>query len=340
MRGCSALVVMMSHLRAYSLPAYGALPFTDKGLLTALFYTVTRPGHAAVMIFFVLSGFLVGGQVLRHLREGRFDVLRYSIDRGTRILVPLVPALLLSAIVAISVGVVFPIEDIAAHIVGLNGVLVATTRANAPLWSLSYEIWFYVLMGCVGYAISRRFFSILAIAGLAASALIFSVLDSQYLFFWLLGAFFAAYPPRSLWVAYISAAAFVGGMFLSQMVSEGGPWAGYAVGPADTIMCFGLATLLPALCHERVNRVLQPAALAIRGLSAMSYSLYIFHYPLLVFLTFHFFPVSPGLTGIAPMAAKGALLFVACGVFYVLFERRTVAIRSRLSAMLTKQVPA
>ncbi|MES0034171.1 acyltransferase [Mesorhizobium sp. M0046] len=339
LRAGAALVVMMAHLRGYSLPAYGALPASDKGMITALFYAVTRPGHPAVMVFFVLSGFLVGGQAIRHLREGRFDFQRYAVDRATRIFIPLVPALLLTALVAVSVGSIFEIQDIVAHIVALNGVVTPTARANAPLWSLAYEIWFYVLMGCIGYAISRRTFSIGSFAGLAAVALVFSVLESSYLLFWLLGALVAAYPPRSLWVAYAGFAAFVGGVFFSQMVSDGGPWAGYATGPADTMLCVGLAALLPALCHERVNRLLEPAAWPIRGMSAMSYSLYIFHYPVLVYLTANYMPATLGLGGggITSLVLKGAVCFAVCLVFYLLFERRTVAFRNRINGTVSAQ---
>ncbi|TKD48564.1 MAG: acyltransferase [Mesorhizobium sp.] len=337
LRAGSALVVMVAHLRGYSLPAYSALPADDKGLITALFYAVTRPGHPAVMVFFVLSGFLIGGQVIRHVRDGRFDLQRYAVDRATRIFLPLIPALLLTALVAISVGSVFPIGDIVAHIAGLNGVVVPTVRANAPLWSLAYEIWFYILMGCAGYAFSRRSLSAWSFVGLGAVAVVFSILEAQYLLFWLLGALVAAYPPRSLWITYAGLVAFIGGIFLSQMIGDGGPWAGYATGPADAILCVGLAALLPALCHEQVNRILEPAAWPIRSLSAMSYSLYIFHYPVLVYLTVNFMPAAPRLGGggITFLVVKGAICFTVCVVFYLLFERRTVAFRNRINGTVS-----
>lgn len=302
-------------------------------MATALFYAVTRPGHPAVMVFFVLSGFLVGGQVLRHVREGRFEILRYVVDRATRIFLPLFPALLLTALVSVSVGSVFPIQDVVAHIFALNGVVTPTVRANAPLWSLAYEIWFYVLMGCIGYAISQRSLPIWSFIGLGATALVFSVLEAQYLLFWILGALVAAYPLRSIWVAYTGLVAFTGGIFVSQMISDGGPWVGYPTGPADAIICVGLAALLPALCHERFNRFLEPAARPIRGLSAMSYSLYIFHYPVLVYLSVNYMPRAPGLSGggLISLILKGVACFTACWIFYLLFERRTVAFRNRLN---------
>lgn len=58
---------------------------------------MTSLGHEAVMIFFVLSGYLVGGSVLK--QKHKFEWLKYSITRLTRLWVILIPALLLTLIV-------------------------------------------------------------------------------------------------------------------------------------------------------------------------------------------------------------------------------------------------
>lgn len=44
------------------------------------------------MIFVVQSGFLVGGQVLARLREARFRIDNYAVERATRIFIPLISA--------------------------------------------------------------------------------------------------------------------------------------------------------------------------------------------------------------------------------------------------------
>ena len=61
-RGLAALEVCLGHLRGFFLVDYGQ---TQGGLAAKLFYTLTGMHHQAVMIFFVLSGFLVGGSVIR-----------------------------------------------------------------------------------------------------------------------------------------------------------------------------------------------------------------------------------------------------------------------------------
>src|SRR5262249_48965390 len=55
-------------------------------------------GHHAVVVFFVLSGFLIGSKVVRDVAEDKFDVRRYLTARVSRIHLVLVPALFLTLI--------------------------------------------------------------------------------------------------------------------------------------------------------------------------------------------------------------------------------------------------
>jgi peptidoglycan/LPS O-acetylase OafA/YrhL len=151
-------------------------------------FLLTRIGDEAVMVFFVLSGFLVGGQVIRHLREGRFDLMSYTADRATRIFVPLVPACILTAVLIRFLTSQSPgIAAVLLNMVGLNGVLVETLQFNAPLWSLAYEIWFCVIAGAVGYIFAGRR-TVSGFIPLLCGAAVFTVLSPQYLLFWGIGA--------------------------------------------------------------------------------------------------------------------------------------------------------
>jgi hypothetical protein len=47
-------------------------------------------------------------------------------------------------------GSPWKLGDLAINIVGLNGVIANRLRINAPLWTLAYEIWFYVIAGALG----------------------------------------------------------------------------------------------------------------------------------------------------------------------------------------------
>ena len=56
-------------------------------------------GHQAVLGFFVMSGYLVGGSVLASIRKGKDFLREYAIHRFARIYVVTVPALILTFIV-------------------------------------------------------------------------------------------------------------------------------------------------------------------------------------------------------------------------------------------------
>lgn len=85
LRAAAAITVFLVHVRGASFVDFGALPASQRTFFTAVAFGVTRLGHEAVMIFFVLSGYLVGGQVIRRVIAGRFSIADYAIDRSTRI---------------------------------------------------------------------------------------------------------------------------------------------------------------------------------------------------------------------------------------------------------------
>lgn len=65
------------------------------------FLTGFESGHQAVVGFFVLSGYLVGGAVLSRIREPRPFLKDYYLHRFTRVYVVLIPTLLLTLLLDI-----------------------------------------------------------------------------------------------------------------------------------------------------------------------------------------------------------------------------------------------
>src|SRR5690348_3723362 len=93
-RGLAALAVLYGHSRPLFFTSLS--PGQSPHLLTRALYVLSGFGHQAVMVFFVLSGFLVGGTVIRTARDGRWSWRRYATQRGTRLYIVLIPALLLT----------------------------------------------------------------------------------------------------------------------------------------------------------------------------------------------------------------------------------------------------
>ncbi|MEG2062513.1 MAG: acyltransferase family protein, partial [Kiritimatiellia bacterium] len=187
-RFLAAFSVLLCHGRGFFLPAYGDLPAMQQTPLTFCFYFLTRFGHEAVIVFFVLSGFLVGGRGITRMISGKFDITSYAIDRFVRILLPLFGALLFHLVASIIYGAdVNPLEFI-GNLFSLQGVFVSSVVE--PLWSLSYEVWFYIMLGAIAcFVLQRnRVCRYGALFVLLICSYIFYKLQAIYLFIWVLGA--------------------------------------------------------------------------------------------------------------------------------------------------------
>jgi peptidoglycan/LPS O-acetylase OafA/YrhL len=183
------------------------------------------------MIFFVLSGFLVGGSVLRGRMDGTWSWSLYATNRLTRLWVVLIPALLLGAIwdhcgihlfgtsgiyggvARANVGIFAVLPRLSGSVmVGnalfLQGILTPTFGSNGPLWSLSYEFWYYVLFPLMVLAVPLdKFSSSMVLRGVASLAVVFFIGETISLYFliWFLGATINLAPEESggrgkLWV--------------------------------------------------------------------------------------------------------------------------------------------
>ena len=66
-RGLAALLVFWSHVRALFFVPYESV--AHRNALIKVLYFFDGFGHSAVMVFFVLSGFLISSSVLRSLER-------------------------------------------------------------------------------------------------------------------------------------------------------------------------------------------------------------------------------------------------------------------------------
>jgi len=142
-RFVAAIVVMLSHIWPLMFP-HKPLPW---------------PGHAAVVVFFVLSGYVIAFATDRPNLLAR----TYAMHRAIRILSVTVPALLLSVVIApyVAAGGAVPfagpmsIPDLEfwraicmnLFFMGESWLGSSTPPFNPPFWSLSYEVWYYVIFG-------------------------------------------------------------------------------------------------------------------------------------------------------------------------------------------------
>jgi len=167
LRGVAALLVCLEHLRAFLF-----IPFTQiksPNLLERAFYFVTGLGHQAVMIFFVLSGFLVGGSVISAHQNGKWSWTGYALRRMSRLWMVLIPALLLTLLwdglgqrqspagyrgefrplyhsgPALDAPADLRPATFLGNSLFLQTISVNCYGTNGPLWSLANEFWYYLL---------------------------------------------------------------------------------------------------------------------------------------------------------------------------------------------------
>jgi len=281
-RVLAAFAVMMGHFRTALFPAYSNLP--SKGIIPAVFYFVTSLGHSAVIVFFVLSGFLVGGGICKNIKNGTFSLSDFALNRTVRIFLPLWGAIGLFSCFA-WFGVPVPFGDAFLNALCLQVFLVPPLLG--PYWALPIEVLFYVLIGasaCVWtYYGWRRYVS--GMVMVLALALFYKI-GLAYLVVFLLGMLVAFHTSRewSAWKFLLSCGICLGTLLLAQRITN------YKVG--DMLFGFGFAMLVrESICFSPktvFHKLLEPFSFV----SRFSYSIYIIHMIVLVVLANFLFTTS------------------------------------------------
>ena len=346
LRGLCALVVVWGH-------TWNPL-FTDVRPLDVgagwgweLVHFIGGKFHDAVIVFFVLSGFFVGGSVLRSLE--RFRWRDYLVARLSRLWIVIAPALALLVLVCWglnrAVGEPWPADMTWPNLLGnlffLQGWGVEVIQGDSPLWSLAYEFWYYLLfplfaVGLFALSVSRPRKAL----GLALGAGLLWALPlpfRQSFCVWLMGALLWWGVRRKGWRSS-TAMAWMAALCLAAVLLKErrldallGRW-GYdlVVGASVSWFCLGLLTRVPPMAAGKFRQ-------AARFMADCSFSVYAVHYFVLTAADALYFRHAR-----AGLDLSGALLFglvftgaVASGAaFWWLFERHYLRLRGWVSARL------
>ena len=137
----AALIVFFTHCAQFWFPAAYA--------------SMARLGHDAVIVFFVLSGF-----VIAHATAKQKDLRSYAVARLSRLYSVVMPALILTLILQ-TIGTAINPACYQSFSRGSDGLRYGITAfflqevwtfsasppTNSPLWSLGYEFWYYANFG-------------------------------------------------------------------------------------------------------------------------------------------------------------------------------------------------
>src|SRR5207237_877748 len=131
----------------------------------AIYHYLSAHGHIAVMFFFVLSGYLIA-YALQKDPDGKHGFKDYALDRFSRIYSVLPSAIALTIVLdfvgrAHAVSYANPdlypqtgfVYRLLANLFSLQGIFGHRIQlgSNPALWSIGYEVWFYVAAGLIYY---------------------------------------------------------------------------------------------------------------------------------------------------------------------------------------------
>lgn len=288
LRILAAVVVVVFHVGGQWLTAF-----------PALHEALGKASHAAVVVFFVISGYVIAFTTSGNNRGPR----QYAIARLSRLYSMLVPALVLTALVesvVVHSDALLTARYVREH-AGLrylltaffgneSGWLSAAPALNSPLWSLSYEFWYYTLFGLWFYGgPNRKIRAWLLVAAVVAGPKILLLMPV-----WLFGvwafkrpkpAFVASYGwllvPLFLLLAGVAVA------YLPALPAAVGEVPLYMAGQFATDWVVGALVAvalwsLPASEEVGERKAVPRGVKLLRTVADLSFPLYVLHFPLIV----------------------------------------------------------
>lgn len=303
-RALAAFLVLFSHWRNIFF-----LDFPDlqaHRLLFALPYLLSSAGHQSVVIFFVLSGYLISGSVFRLFDRNAWLWRTYLLHRLVRLWIVLLPGLLLAALwdfiglhlqrpgaillytglsgdhLSLDIRPSFHLSAWLGNLFFLQTIRVPIFGSSSPLWSLANEFWYYLLFPLALLVLRKTtpplqrilyaaLFALLALFVKSGIMLLFPV--------WLLGTALALLPPPRLPCSTRIIASIVYLPLLFFFAKN------HRLSALASDWIFALLTfvfLWVLLSAQAPSKERSPATRLTRLCARFSYTLYVVHLPVLI----------------------------------------------------------
>ena len=358
-RAIAAIEVTAAHLRALFYP--GMRTITDPTLWYQGFAFFTGFAHQAVLLFFVISGWLVGGSLLDKWRQ-RDALAQYAVDRVSRLWTVLIPVMMLTLALGLatdrldggsvdySTSNEFSALSFVGNLLGLQLIAVPTFGGNFPLWSLSNETWYYLLFPLLLVMLRTEKLGVRTGCALLATLLVATLPTLLILYFaiWLLGAACSRLQlncGRGARIAIIAVA--LGTSVYCRLTGKNDDLSAASFLP-DFILSILFLAVLCSLQHTAAptGRWTLRLAAAGRYLAEFSFTLYVIHVPLINLFQFSASKYL-GLTTLSPAnpVHLGLYLLMLCMIVfcawlsYLMFESHTGAVRKWVKRKLLRPRP-
>jgi peptidoglycan/LPS O-acetylase OafA/YrhL len=304
MRWTAAIAVVLTHLdnRIFE-------PHSAAGGLSGYYVWLFSVGfaHKAVILFFVMSGWLVGGKILKEaLSGGDVNLPRYFFDRLSRLWIVLLPAVALTYVLdGLGYGLAADpaiyehaepnrtAASLVCNVLFLQTIACPEIGTNGALWSLANEFWYYVLWPLLLAPFMRfrsaRFRWGLFFAGCGLCvALSFQRFGTYnvvpYFAIWAIGAFARVLPAPMMRSPAIAAGILVAFLVLTRLLIRSEMVATpLRIFVLDVATALCTANVLVTLNHWQGTLPLIFRLRVHQFLAERSYSLYAIHTPLIMF---------------------------------------------------------
>lgn len=328
----AALLVAVGH--AVQLGLYrGPFPF---GL---------RMQHYCVIVFFVLSGLVISTSVL----GGRSSLPRYFVARVSRILPVAIPALLFAVLAAYVLAGPMRVYidnspddplEVASRLLPPMAFVSAWPGMpapvwNPPYWSLCYEVWFYAIFALAVFLRGWARVAAVAVACVCAGGAILLLMPV-----WLMGAALTHVPAARRLPLTAAPMVLVGCVWLALALFEVDRavlnpllkawWPGKAQWSqwAFSDFAMGLVMVLALIAVRPLAERFAEPIMRLRELAGLlagfSFTLYLFHWPLLQLARSH--GLVAGRNPLAFAALLG-LVVALCALISLLTERQSPRLR-------------
>lgn len=357
LRGLAALLVLLSHARSFFYVDFKDYS-NEPNIFVKIFYLITGLGHPAVIIFFVLSGFLVAGSIDRQWRQNKWNIKNYFTARIIRLWVVLVPCLVFTFFLD-KIGYFFnpnfydgnlkniissapantvdwSIQSFISNIFFLQTITSPVYGSNGPFWSLANEFWYYLLFPLFYYFFYKKL--AIKIFILTIFLLLSFFLGGKIIFLfpiWIMGYFsylitikenkFRLKENKIL--AALILICFTNILFSYKFIN---------INELIHDYIMGIITMLTVVVLN--HRMFQIGEKISHFLSKISYSLYLIHFPLLALISAYYdnFRASTFTQGVLVFISSILLSIFLAYIIWYMFERHTDQIKNKIINIKSK----
>jgi peptidoglycan/LPS O-acetylase OafA/YrhL len=359
--------VLIGHVRQFILVGYDNVEHKD--IFIKGFYFITGLGPEGVVVFFVISGLLVGGSTLRKWSI-KVSYRDYFTARVSRIYTTLLPGLLFGGVLdwygsyyfnaseiytkSLSLPLNLVIIDhlnlttFIGNLLNLQGFLVHTFGSNIPLWNLAYEWWYYTIFALVLACIYGEglISKILAFVVLSMLVVFLPAMLILWIVIWLLGVGVYLYGESSLPKpsTSLSLILFIAALILSRVSHniETHMLSSWSFIEFGRDFCFGAVFSYFLLSFYQTNFIF-PMEKISKFLANFSFSMYAIQMPILIMLiallndTFGIkYMRQPDIKGMMYFCVVVILIYIISYLFSRGTEKHSHAIRTMINLKIER----